>query len=97
MPRKRLKFNQAYKKDIKHLLFDIMFTEKTFMEIQNDHREVNGRLFFTNLDTFDFQITEGRNREEVINDKKLNDIFNHFFQKLELVNLDIIEKKRPKK
>jgi len=97
MPRKRLKFNQAYKRDIKHLLFDIMFTDKTFMQIQNDHKTVNGRLFFTNLDKFDFQITEGRNKDEIINDKKLDDIFNYFFQRLELINLDIDEKKRLKK
>lgn len=97
MSRKRLKFNPVYKKDMKHLLFDILFTEKTFMVIQKEHRNVNAKEFFTNLDKFNLKITEGRNREDIINNRRLDKIFEDFFQKLELINLEIDEKKRPKK
>ena len=97
MARKRLKFNQAYKRDIKRLLFDILFSKKTFMELQNEHKKVNGRLFFTNLENFNFLITEGRNHEDVINNEKLDRIFDYLFDKFELINLEVVKKKEPKK
>jgi len=103
MAKQTLKFNDRLQKDLKHLLFDILFTEKTFMELKREYFQVDGKPFFTNLQKFDFNVIKkaGTNKE-VITNKDLDSIFELFFRHirikpLEKKSLDKISKSKKTK
>lgn len=81
----RLRFNKKYRPMIKRLLFDIMFTEKSFSDLLREYKTINGKSFFRNDDDFDFKLNENEKaRYEVdINDPTLDLIFEKFLKLLE--------------
>lgn len=93
MAKSMLRFNPMLYKDLKHLLFDILFTEKTFDEIQRDHRKVNGKSFFNNLKKFSFRVIKksGSNKDMITNED-LDAIFERFLRQIGIKSFE--EKKK---
>ena len=78
----RLQLDRRFHKELKGLLFEILFSGKKLDDLGREHRHIDGKKFFLNSDKFGITLSETKGNNIQISDKHIDKAFDEFLMKL---------------